>query len=281
MKDLSRRLIVSGIFIAAVIFILIYAFLPWVAVAAAAALSMLSAVAVWEYNQFARVKGSKAKSALLILLAVWVTCSFFLALFGWRFFPPTAFFISILILFAHHFRQKEGAIVDLAVSSFGLLYIALPIGMILGILYGAHGEDGRIWAAYLIATTKITDIGGYFGGSLWGRRKLAPMISPGKTLEGALFGLVLALVTSFVFYLLGKSLGGAYFTLGFVEWIVLGLILGCIGQLGDLSESLLKRDANKKDSNALPGLGGVLDAVDSLLFNAPIVYFFLLAFRGG
>jgi phosphatidate cytidylyltransferase len=60
-----------------------------------------------------------------------------------------------------------------------------------------------------------------------------------------------------------------------LEWVSFGLILGAIGQFGDLSESLLKRDANKKDSNTLPGLGGVLDAVDSLLFNTPILYLYL------
>jgi phosphatidate cytidylyltransferase len=153
--------------------------------------------------------------------------------------------------------------------------------MILGIIYGPHSQDGRIWAAYLLAATKITDIGGYFGGSLWGRRKLAPNISRGKTLEGAIFGLILSVGTSFIFYLLGKSIGALHFSLGSIEWIYLGVIMGCIGQFGDLSESLLKRDANKKDSNTLPGFGGALDAVDSLLFNAPILYFYLLAFHSG
>ena len=219
-----------------------------------------------------------AKTSLLMVLAACITASFFLAT-RFRYFPEAVFFLSILILFARHFQRKEGAIVDLAVSAFGLLYIALPLGMILGILHGPHGEDGRIWTAYLIATTKITDIGAYFGGNLWGRRKLAPMISPGKTLEGALCVLALSALTSFLFYLWSTWNQSFLFTLDAVEWIALGLILGCIAQFGDLSESLLKRDANKKDSNTLPGLGGVLDAVDSLLFNAPIVYFFLMVFR--
>ncbi len=281
MKDLGRRLVASAISITVVVLILCFAFLPWVMVLTAIALSVLSGIAVWEYNQFAREKGGMAKTSLLTLLAGFVTISFLLAALKWPLFPEAAFILSILILFAHHFREKSGAIVNLAVSSFGLLYIALPLGMILGILYGQHGQDGRIWTAYLIATTKITDIGGYFGGSLWGRRKLAPNISPGKTLEGALFGLALSLVASFVFFLLGKSIEGLHFSLGSFEWIYLGVILGCIGQFGDLSESLLKRDANKKDSNSLPGLGGALDAVDSLLFNAPILYFYLLAVHGG
>lgn len=270
MKDFGRRFITSAISIAFVALLLFFAFSLWVSLLTAAAVSALSAIALWEYNQFAREKGGMAKTSLLMAIAACVTASFFLAS-TFRYLPEAVFFLSILILFARHFRRKEGAIVDLAVSAFGLLYIALPLGMILGILYGPHAEDGRIWTAYLIASTKITDIGGYFGGSLWGRRKLAPKISPGKTLEGALCGLVLSLATSYLFHLWGS--------LNSYEWIILGLILGCIAQFGDLSESLLKRDANKKDSNSLPGLGGILDAVDSLLFNAPIVYFFLIVFR--
>ncbi len=276
MLDFGRRFITSSISIALVVLILVFAFTFWVSLFTAAAAAALSAIALWEYNQFAREKGGMAKTSLLMILAACVTVSFYFAI-TWRYFPETIFFLSILVLFARHFRRKEGAIVDLAISAFGLLYIAIPLGMILGILYGPHAEDGRIWAAYLLATTKMTDIGGYFGGSLWGRRKLAPKISPGKTWEGSLFGLALSLLTSFLFHLFGGL--SAHFTLSSLEWVFLGLSLGCIAQFGDLSESLLKRDANKKDSNSLPGLGGILDAVDSLLFNAPIVYFFLMVFR--
>ena len=146
------------------------------------------------------------------------------------------------------------------------------MGMILGILY-MSGVDGRFWVTYLLVVTKITDVGAYFAGNLWGRRKLAPNISPKKTIEGAVFGLVCACGASFLFYV-GTDYGSP-FHLGGYEWVFLGLLLGAVGQFGDLSESLLKRDANKKDSNALPGLGGVLDALDSVLFNAPIIYIYL------
>lgn len=86
-------------------------------------------------------------------------------------------------------------------------------------------------------------------------------------------GLVCALLASFIFGF-GSDYAGS-FHLGILEWIFLGLVLGAVGQFGDLSESLLKRDANKKDSNALPGLGGVLDSIDSILFTAPIIYIYL------
>ena len=81
--------------------------------------------------------------------------------------------------------------------------------------------------------------------------------------------------TEDMFHLLSETMGVNRFYLGTYEWLFLGLVLGVTGQFSDLAESLLKRDANKKDSSALPGLGGVLDAIDSLLFNAPIVYLYL------
>lgn len=280
LHDLGRRLSVSVVSIGAIAVLLFYAQNIFVQYAIGVSVALLSAIAAWEYAQFAKAKGGRPKSPALTVLSALVTISFFVSMqFHLEFLPPTIFFLAILILFALHFREKTGAVMDLAVSAFGLLYIALPMGMILGILFLPMKDDGCIWVAYLLVVTKITDIGAYFGGSLWGRRKLAPHISPSKTIEGALFGLFLAVTASFVFYLLGDGIPALHFHLAPAEWICLGLILGCVGQFADLAESLLKRDANKKDSNILPGLGGVLDAVDSLLFNAPIIYFYTIAAR--
>jgi phosphatidate cytidylyltransferase len=266
MNDFFRRIIVSSISIAVVIALLYFAFHPILQYGVAAIVAALAGIAVWEYEQFVKAKGGQMIMPALIVLTIAVVFAFFFAAQdpSLESLPIIIFFIGFLVLFALHFGEKNGAIVDLSVSSFGLLYIAVPMGMILGILY-QPGIDGRWWVAYLLVVTKITDIGAYFAGSLWGRRKLAPAISPKKTIEGAIFGLACALFASFVFH----------FQLNTAEWIFLGLVLGIVGQFGDLSESLLKRDANKKDSNALPGLGGVLDAVDSILFNATIVYIYL------
>jgi phosphatidate cytidylyltransferase len=153
------------------------------------------------------------------------------------------------------------------------------MGMVLGILYFGHGQDGRFWIAYLLIVTKIADVGAYFAGNLWGKKKLAPTISPKKTVEGAICGLICAMLVSYGFHCLSSSIPGIYFDLTLFQSIILGLLLGLIGQFGDLSESLLKRDANKKDSNSLPGLGGALDSIDSLLFNSAIVYIYLNHFK--
>lgn len=274
MLDLYRRLIVSSISIAIVGALLFFAFHPIFQYVVAGVIALLAAVAIWEYEQFAKAKGGRMIFPALLILTVAEVLSFFVAQIypALDYLPIVTFFVGFLILFALHFEEKDGAVVDLAVSSFGLLYIAVPMGMLLAIIY-LPIVDGRWWVAYLLVVTKITDIGAYFAGSLWGRRKLAPVISPKKTIEGAIFGLVCAVLASILFSVLSQYVGP--FHLGTFEWLLLGLTLGVVGQFGDLSESLLKRDANKKDSNALPGLGGVLDSVDSILFNAPILFIYL------
>lgn len=274
MKDLYRRLVVGPIAIGLAASLLLLSFHPFFQYAVVLAIALLGAIAAWEYEQFAKAKGGQIISSALIAFTLCEVVSFYLAAKNPAFasFPILIFFLGFLLLFALHFGKKEGAIVDLAVSSFGLLYIAVPMGMLLGILYSPE-INGRWWIVYLLVVTKITDIGAYFAGNLWGKRKLAPTISPKKTIEGAFFGLVCAVGASFLFRLCSGYIGSIY--LGTYEWLILALILGAVGQFGDLSESLLKRDANKKDSNTLPGLGGVLDSLDSILFNATIIYIYL------
>ena len=122
----------------------------------------------------------------------------------------------------------------------------------------------------MIVVTVMTDVGAYFAGKKFGKKKLAPNLSPGKTIEGAAGGLMLALIASLVMYFINSA------HLSFFMAVLLGILFGIVGQAGDLAESLLKRDAGVKDSNGLPGLGGVLDIVDSLLFTAPLTYLVLL-----
>ena len=185
MADLFRRTVVSSISILILICLILFAFNPIFQFVVAAAVAGLAGIAIWEYEQFVKAKGGRMILPGLILLTVAQVFAFFLSAKSADFIstPLIFFFIAFLILFALHFGEKEGAIVDLAVSSFGLLYIAIPMGMLLGILYSNVG-DGRWWVTYLLVVTKITDMGAYFAGSLWGRRKLAPSISPKRRLKG-------------------------------------------------------------------------------------------------
>jgi len=172
-------------------------------------------------------------------------------------------------------RQAVG---EWATTILGALYIGLllPALAYLGNLTLADGSANTVlgpwtiragagWLLFLLAVVWSFDSGAYFGGRRVGRRKLAPMISPGKTVEGVVAG---ALVAGLV----GAGAGWSWLDLSPWLALVLGATVGLIGQFGDLAESLLKRAAGVKDSGALfPGHGGLLDRVDSLLFSGPLL----------
>jgi phosphatidate cytidylyltransferase len=126
----------------------------------------------------------------------------------------------------------------------------------------------------------IADTAAYFCGRAWGRRKLAPAISPGKTWEGAFGALIAVVVYALLLVPLARRAGfaGPVDAASIAAWIALAILLVALSIVGDLHESLLKRRAGVKDSGALlPGHGGVLDRIDALLFAAPVYYFALKA----
>jgi phosphatidate cytidylyltransferase len=122
--------------------------------------------------------------------------------------------------------------------------------------------------AAILLMTKLGDIGAYLIGVRFGKTLLIPRISPKKSVQGAIGGLI--------FTILGALMSKPFLHLGYLPVMLMGLSLGVLGQLGDLSESLMKRDCNIKDSgNIFPGMGGFLDVMDSLLFTAPVFYFYM------
>jgi phosphatidate cytidylyltransferase len=148
----------------------------------------------------------------------------------------------------------------------GFVYIPFFLGHV--VLIG-HWHNGIIWLLFLLAVVFSGDTAAYYTGKTLGRHKLCPAISPGKTVEGAIGGLA------------GSLLAGSFFkvyALADLSWLLcvgLALLLGVIGQVGDLVESMLKRSVKIKDSGTLlPGHGGVLDRIDGLLFAAPVLYYF-------
>jgi len=149
-------------------------------------------------------------------------------------------------------------------SFFALYGLAgqMYVGGLLGTLcLVRRGPDGQRWSLFILFITWATDIGAYIGGKIFGKHKLAPSISPGKSWEGAISGLLTACLVA---GLLGQALE---LSLGFS--LLTGVILGILGELGDLVESLFKRYCRVKDSGkAIPGHGGFLDRFDSLLFTS-------------
>lgn len=164
-------------------------------------------------------------------------------------------------------RQKEGAFNSWVWTVAGILYV----GWLLGHLVALRGlDDGRNWVFFILFVTWASDTFAFFVGRKFGRHKLAPSISPGKTWEGAAGGVGAAVIMSILFF------APTPFRLPLASWqiIPLAVLVSIFGQLGDLVESLLKRNMGVKDSGSLmPGHGGVLDRIDSLVFASVVVYY--------
>ncbi|MFK7603424.1 phosphatidate cytidylyltransferase [Deinococcus sp. SM5_A1] len=166
-------------------------------------------------------------------------------------------------------RPGERPLERVVYSVFGLLYIPWLLGYFLLLRYSPDATAGLLYFALPLLATFAADIGGFFGGYYFGRRKLAPEVSPGKTVEGAIGGLL----AGFLIVLAIASLTGIWSPL---ESLLYSILVASASQLGDLAESLVKRALKTKDSGtSLPGHGGFLDRIDSLLFAVPATYLFL------
>ncbi len=257
-----------------------YTYLP-ITIVLVLSVGGLVGIGVWEYARLAKAKSFCPSVKAMILIAMAEVFAFFAAHKHVVIpeFPAIVLVLGAILFFILHFKGTSDALANVAIEFFGVCYVSVPLSCFLGILYpltsSGFDQDGRWWLVYLIFVTKITDVAAYFVGKIWGKRKLAPVLSPKKTVEGAIAGFISAVGASVAMSCLGKALAPMSFNLPLMQAIFLGVFVGVLAQLGDLAESLLKRDAVVKDSNTLPGLGGVLDMVDSLLLTAPIVYFYL------
>ncbi len=184
---------------------------------------------------------------------------------------PPLFIGALFVFFLYSMltgRELKDSAVDISFKALGLLYVALPLSYFPAIREMANGEW---WILFLLAVIWASDTLAFVGGKLFGKHSLAPAISPKKTVEGALGGLLGAAVAGFLFNRfapMGMGLKGV---------LILSLSIGFIAMIGDLAESLLKRSAGVKDSGTIiPGHGGILDRIDSILFPVPLLYYFLV-----
>jgi phosphatidate cytidylyltransferase len=183
--------------------------------------------------------------------------------------------ISVLMLLIELFRNKGSAIVNLGSLLLGIFYIGLFSSTLVLIReHFAYSDflysEGGYLIISLMVTIWICDSAAFFIGSAFGRHKLFPRVSPNKSWEGAAAGFIFSVITMIA----ANSL--VLDTIDLFDSVVIGLIIGIFGQVGDLIESLIKRDASVKDSSKLiPGHGGIFDRFDSLLFTSPIVYVYL------
>jgi phosphatidate cytidylyltransferase len=174
--------------------------------------------------------------------------------------------------------REDAPLQTMAYTLFGLLYVLWLFNFITKIVYvvprsPTGAVTGQFYCLYLVTITKFSDMGAYLTGSLIGRHQLIPHISPKKTWEGFAGALFFSLLASWgLFELMPTHLS----VLTWTHATVLGLLLGTAAVIGDLAESIVKRSTGVKDSgNLLPGIGGALDLIDSLLFTAPLLFFYL------
>ena len=231
---------------------------------------LLGALGQWEFTGMFERAGVRTMRRLGLLGGVLVTASFALPV------SERVMLTAVLLgaLTAALWQQRLGQMEwqPAVVTVFGILYV----NWLLGYAFWLRDlESGKEWVLLLVWVTWLGETAAYLVGSAAGRHRLAPMVSPKKTVEGALAQLVvsvLAAVIAQMWFFPALGLAGA---------ALVGLALGVSGQIGDLVESALKRSVGTKDTGSIiPGHGGVLDRIDSLLFNTPVLFYCAAHMRG-
>src|SRR5258705_10622916 len=254
--------VISGVVLAAAALAAIL-FLPFAALRV-----LVCAVAGLAADEYLRITARQRDVARWIVIAAVIYTCWWAAVPA----PLSIVLLSVMVVAWLAFavlrqgRTGQEAAVDLVAP----MYIGAPLGM-LGALHNLAGWKGTL---VLIATIVLSDSAQFYTGRAFGRRPLAPVISPKKTIEGAIGGVVFGTL------FMTLAIGFVFPATPMVTRVLLGIIIVLLGIIGDLFESRLKRVADMKDSSALiPGHGGVLDRIDALLFAIPVFYFMVLQGR--
>jgi phosphatidate cytidylyltransferase len=245
-----------------------------------AILAMLTApLAALEFTAMANNLRIRCNTPMLILsMEVWIAAVYLLpesmsatkAIASFSTILVISFALTVLALSRH--KQLQGVISGATFTVATSGYVALGFGLLLLL----RRDHSAWWIVGVIAIVKMCDTGAFFVGCNVGKRKLIPWISPAKSWEGLIGGLATASITATLLAAANNHWLPAEPTIPLVYAAFLGILFGLLGQLGDLLMSVFKRDSGIKDaSSVLPGLGGVLDVLDSLLLVAPIAYWLL------
>ena len=275
MSELTRRIIFAVIAAPASIGVVYLG--DW---ALAIVLSVLAALGAWEFFRMARETGTLPLEPAGIVLAALLPIAVHAQRLGVYTLSLTAIVAMILVLFASSIWLRGPAgkpLSSVAITAFGVFYPGL-LSYIDAVRYHNYAVGAAAGTALVflpILLTWTTDVGAYAFGRLFGKKKLIPSVSPGKTVEGAAGGLGLTILICLLYVTfilmpyaqLGLTIQGA---------VLFAIVVSVAAQVGDLAESLLKREAGVKDSSRiLPGHGGILDRFDSLLFVMPIAFLLL------
>jgi phosphatidate cytidylyltransferase len=250
-----------------------------------ALLGILTILSTLEYFRMLRAAEIRCFPRFGMLLALAYTAALYWHFLGGAHAAPPALdtlalFLAVTGPFTLQLRHPIRGLAPLiavAASLLGFVYIAFLFSFAARLLFmmpAAGMETGAFLLLWLLAVTKFTDMGAYLTGSLIGRRKMIPHVSPGKTWEGTAGGLAFALLAACGLYAAFPERLSPLTHWGHV--IALGFIIAILAVIGDLAESIVKRSVNAKDSGRmLPGIGGALDLIDSICFTAPALYFYL------
>lgn len=186
--------------------------------------------------------------------------------------------IMFSLIYAFFIRREKSSLIDVCFTFFSIMYIVVLLVFVLLTYYISEQEIiGRCLIWYIILGACFTDIFAYFIGSKFGKHKLCPDISPKKSIEGAIAGVIGCIITLVIYTIVLNNYFN--FDINYISIVILAVIVAVFGQLGDLVASSIKRSTGIKDfGNFLPGHGGILDRIDSLLFVAPVIYYFLVYF---
>ena len=222
---------------------------------------------LYEFFRMVETKGFYMYKYLGIIIGASIPLSIYMKFEltkGWELFLIFVALISLILLLFRR-QQISGTVIGISTTLFGIFYVAWFFSFLIKIRMMPNGA-GLVGS--LLLMTKAGDIGAYLVGTRWGKTPLISHISPKKSVEGAIGGLVFSILASFA------CKGMVHFH--WAHLLFIGLFIGILAQLGDLAESLMKRDYQIKDSgNVFPGMGGVLDLIDSIIFTAPAFYFFI------
>lgn len=253
--------IISSIILIAVLLGTIFLFpKPVVAVV----IALLIGMGLWEFYVITEIKGFKPLKGYGIGMGIVLSEAVYYQIDS----NMILAFILMMMFIKHAFKKDGSSVIsDSAVTMLGILYISFLFTFIIKLRFIPNGQ----WLVFsLFVITKVSDISAYVFGTKWGKHKLIPRISAKKSIEGAISGITGSVLASL--FLLKD--------LGWQKAVMLGIFLSVAGQIGDLVESLMKRDAQIKDSSKIvPGMGGVLDVMDSLLFAGPVMYLFLQVYK--
>ncbi len=259
--------IISSLLILTLAGIIIFCFPNWIFALLA---SGMIAVALVEFFGLVEKKGIFVYKYVAVTIGMLVPVIVYLQMGNEGYVALEPFFIimACLFVFVLQFirRDSANALASISVTMFGLLYIAWFFSFFVKIKFL---PDGPFLVVFLILVTKSGDVGAYAIGRTIGRRSLIPRISPNKTVEGTIGGLAFSLIAALA--------SKAYLPkMPYGHLFALGILLGILALVGDLAESLIKRDCSAKDSGTnVSGFGGMLDIMDSLLFTTPIFYFYI------